>query len=733
MQKFIKGSKDDNMPPMPVIIGMTATPKRFKDLVTGIKCTKRDVDVPVENVRDSGLLKEKIIISYPESDAIHKDMAVLQAATDEWKEKCDGWFKYCQKMNEFAVKPVFLVQVQNKVSNTDLNDCVKKIEERVGYKFKEGEVVNAFGEHDDLPISDMTIRYVEPSKIAEEESIKIVFFKDSLSTGWDCPRAETMMSFRTVSDETNIAQLLGRMVRTPLGHKVENDSLNDVHLFLPNFDAVTVQKVVQELQDSEGGKITEVDEEVVGSPKYEILSARPQIRRPKIHREPEGQQNLFSTLQPKTESYLEAKLEVESMEATPQYIDNKTKEVIVEAKMSESVEEGYEYADGINRLEIVEWINSLQLKTCKLNARPIKNGYLKPLCKIIRVLNESGMNTKALSEVQDEVVEMIRSYTEKLKADNEFQSKVDKLMEFKMHSQVVDIFGESVNKQLAFDLFSTTDTDIQRQFQKAEKELCDEGFGKAYLKKYYDTNSDYPQELDVIIFAKECIQKLDSYADKKYHLFKDEYLQKIDSYPEYKEQFKSIVCSADSINWLYLELRMDDIKYPLHQDVGSCTDHLFVNNEGTAKIKLDSDLERATLDEERKSPDFVCWLRNPKNADWALSIPYKMNGENKLMYPDFLIVRKDGNGGYKLDILEPHSESLADNLPKAQGLAKYADESYNLNLNRLSRIQLIRWKDNVPGTKLVRLDFKQSKIREEVMTKAGNDEDLDRIFEKYGE
>ena len=33
MQKFIKGSKEDHLPPMPVVLGMTATPERFNNLV----------------------------------------------------------------------------------------------------------------------------------------------------------------------------------------------------------------------------------------------------------------------------------------------------------------------------------------------------------------------------------------------------------------------------------------------------------------------------------------------------------------------------------------------------------------------------------------------------------------------------------------------------------------------------------------------------------------------------
>ena len=45
------------------------------------------------------------------------------------------------------------------------------------------------------------------------------------------------MSFRSAQDYTYVAQLLGRMVRTPLAHRIEmNAKLNAVHLFLPFFN-----------------------------------------------------------------------------------------------------------------------------------------------------------------------------------------------------------------------------------------------------------------------------------------------------------------------------------------------------------------------------------------------------------------------------------------------------------------------------------------------------------------
>ena len=60
------------------------------------------------------------------------------------------------------------------------------------------------------------------------------------------------MSFRRAQDHTYIAQLLGRMVRTPLARRVEVDAaLNDVHLFLPHYDQATVESVIQDLKNVE--------------------------------------------------------------------------------------------------------------------------------------------------------------------------------------------------------------------------------------------------------------------------------------------------------------------------------------------------------------------------------------------------------------------------------------------------------------------------------------------------
>ena len=238
MQKFLKGSTEDKLAPMPVVIGMSATSERFNRLVEGTSSTIHKVVVTADEVRASGLLKDRIVITYPEESSLNKDMAVLQAAADDWKEKWDHWTQYCREQHYAYVNPVFVVQVLSstgdRISDTDLDDCLRKIEERTGFHFSEGEVVHTFGQTStSITVNGLNVRYEEPSRIAEDRNIKVVFFKENLSTGWDCPRAETMMSFRHAKDATYIAQLLGRMVRTPMQTRILVDEvLNSSTTFL---------------------------------------------------------------------------------------------------------------------------------------------------------------------------------------------------------------------------------------------------------------------------------------------------------------------------------------------------------------------------------------------------------------------------------------------------------------------------------------------------------------------
>ncbi len=264
MQRFVKGYPEGGMSPVPLIIGMSATPERFERLVEGTSRVKRPVTINAEDVRQSGLLKERIILFHPTEEQ-PADWSLLEEAARRWQKYCSEWKSYCTKQKlDTIVEPVLVLQVQDgterQLTKTSLEDIMRVVE-RITGKLPDSAWAHAFQEDTSIKIREREIRKIDPSKIESDGAVQIVLFKMSLTTGWDCPRAEVMMSFRRAVDATLIAQLIGRMVRTPLARKVEgNEVLNSVALFLPHYDEHGVRTIVDRLShpDPEEGMAIDV-------------------------------------------------------------------------------------------------------------------------------------------------------------------------------------------------------------------------------------------------------------------------------------------------------------------------------------------------------------------------------------------------------------------------------------------------------------------------------------------
>lgn len=772
MQKFLLGSADDQLPPMPVVIGMTATVERFNNLAKNVQkitqSTIQSVVTTPDEVRMSGLLKDRIVITYPETK--DNDMAVLQAASDEWKNKWDHWYQFCQEQHYAHVYPIFLIQVANakgnRISETDMDECLRVIEERTGERFLEGQVVHAFGEGTaTLQINGLNVPYEEPSRISDNRKIKLVFFKETLTTGWDCPRAETMMSFRKAVDFTHIAQLLGRMIRTPLQQKVlVDETLNEVHLFLPNFDEATVYEVVDALKSTEGATIpTDVEVEEVEAGSYETLSLKPTYEEPP--RKPISQGGKAPTPKNGVAGQISMDLDgntpVEEPAPTP--VSTATTDVTPPVQQQEQpvtatpapvaqppVVSGKEELPVqtdtqdtapvspvvedtpapeipyIDREAVVKAINESGLLTYHVRRVAISD-YVKSMYALAHLLTQTRIDMDCMDVIRQDIVKMIHDYALYLKQVGKYDFLTEQVMQFKLNTQIYDVFGKSVDHNEVHDLFSTTDIDIERQFRHAETRLGDEGIGKVYCNTYYNENTAIANEIEVILFAAdvECMQQLHDYAKEKFHQLNDDNRRKTVYLPEkFKKKYDDIVSDGDPVskhNFRLPEL----IRVPKEYDGEVYWDHLFVDNSGTAVINLNG-WERKVIREERGRDDFICWLRNPSRGSWALCIPYELDGEIRPTYPDFLVVRESG-GHMVVDILEPHDPTRIDNLGKAKGFAEYARDNPGVG-----RIQLIKMKKDALGQeRAFRLDMSKSSIRDKVRHCASMDE-LTHVFDEYG-
>ena len=158
------------------------------------------------------------------------------------------WATYADAEHEPAVLPILVVQVPDKSSEVKLAEIVGVIDSQWPGLGPDA-VVNVFGEHKDLDVTDRRIRWVNPESIQDEVEVRVVLAKEAISTGWDCPRAEVLYSERPATDSTHIAQVIGRMVRQPLTRRVPTDDfLNSVACYLPLFNRKSLTKIKDELE-----------------------------------------------------------------------------------------------------------------------------------------------------------------------------------------------------------------------------------------------------------------------------------------------------------------------------------------------------------------------------------------------------------------------------------------------------------------------------------------------------
>jgi len=256
-QGFLNGDAAAGLLPAPLVLGVTATPQRFEDLLirSALRRTERKTSVDPIEARSSGLLKKTVRISYATGPA-RSDLTFLASAAGKLGEYDECWDAHTSLRGEARVQPLLVVQVGDKVAKTTLLEMLDTLDPFLGDGGTlSGEAIaHTFEDHQDLEVGrGRVLRYVGPSSIQGDSDLRVVFFKSALTTGWDCPRAEVMMSFRPAQDETLIAQLVGRMVRTPRAETVaEKDPnsalLNSVWLFLPHYDQKAIRKTITALK-----------------------------------------------------------------------------------------------------------------------------------------------------------------------------------------------------------------------------------------------------------------------------------------------------------------------------------------------------------------------------------------------------------------------------------------------------------------------------------------------------
>jgi type III restriction enzyme len=264
-----------DIPAMPVVWGISATIAHFTESMNEAQVDERErealpaVTVDPARVQASGLIKDKIVLDIP-AEAGNLETALATHAAQKLKDSARRWGKYLTDQSKLpgekspdTVVPLLIVQIPNTEDSDEVGLWLDTLQGELG-DLTSNHVRHVLGDHATQSFGSWEIDWIEPQRVQETSDVRVLIAKDAISTGWDCPRAEVLLSFRPARDHTHITQLLGRMVRTPLARRVPGDErLNSVDCILPHFDRTTAGNVARFL--------TGLIEEMPGGATVQIL------------------------------------------------------------------------------------------------------------------------------------------------------------------------------------------------------------------------------------------------------------------------------------------------------------------------------------------------------------------------------------------------------------------------------------------------------------------------------
>ncbi|HYD86247.1 MAG TPA: DEAD/DEAH box helicase family protein [Vitreimonas sp.] len=608
VKQLINGT--GSVPGVPVVWGISATVDRFNKAMEGAKGrdTLSNVVVDPKKVQDSGLLKDVIILEIPDEQGDFSTVLVRRG-TDKLKELSEAWANYATQQGEVdAVVPLMVLQVQNTPDRNDIGKALNTIFERWS-DLRPEHVANVFGEHKTEVFGSYSVPYIEPQRVQESKDVRILIAKDAISTGWDCPRAEVMVSFRAATDRTHITQLLGRMVRAPLARRIPgNERLNSVDCLLPKFDKKSVQEVVASLMT--GGDAGD----------------GPPIRRVLINPE-----------------------EMTPNPDVPEDVWTKLLSLPSQAK-------GNRESRPVKRLTLLA--HELAADGLLPDAGKKAHAELHKVLDGARNEFEAEIERARSAVLTVEGVTVTSALHTNAMTFNDFLEASDYAVIEDAYKRAGRIISPDVATTYSEHLASgADDDDSENALIEAHTVVAALGLVPATAQVLNDRAEKVANEW--LTEHKEAIKAL---TDERQEIYRQ--VQEMSARPMDVDLARPTVWIQPTTA---LETDGKKIDLPRFQH------HLLCGGDKLFPVDFGSSWEEKVLSTEMQRPGFVAWYRNPGRASQdSLGIVYEEAGESKIVRPDFVFFSKLADGSIAADIVDPHSTHFTDALPKLKGLVKYA-------------------------------------------------------------
>lgn len=608
VKQLINGS--GSVPGVPVVWGISATVQRFNEAIAGMQArgTLPNVVVDSKKVQDSGLLKDTINLDIPD-EAGDFSTVLLRRGTDKLREITYAWAEYAKEQDDaHTVAPLMVLQVPNSPDHKEIGTWLDVIFDRWP-ELPPDCVANVFGEHRKEVFGSRSAPYIEPERVQESEWVRILLAKDAISTGWDCPRAEVMVSFRAASDKTHITQLLGRMVRTPLARRIPgNDRLNAVDCLLPHFDRKSVETVVAALMaGGDGG------EELPG--RRVLINPREMKANPAISEEVWIKLlSLPSQTLPKRQARPVKRLTALAHElAADDLLSDAGKKAHADLhKVLDAAQ--VRYTEQIRKAR--EAVLTVEGKTVKADVETRELSFDDFVEAADYAVIEDAYRRAARGISPD----LARTYSEHLARESKIEEPEDALIEAHTLVAALGLVPEI----------------------KAQLEAEAEKLAKRWL-------SDYRA-------------KIRSLSDERR-----------DTYRELTEMSANPldIDLARPTSWLQptTAREADGKESPLPR----FERHLLCDEDGFFPENLNSWEEKVLFVEAAREGNVGWYRNPPRTSQDSLGIAYEDGEETRILRPDFIFFGKLADGTIVADLVDPHGFHLADALPKLRGLSQYAE------------------------------------------------------------
>lgn len=613
VQRLINGQ--GTVPPLPVVFGISATVERFETAMKGAKGRDTLPSVMVDSalVQASGLLKDDIALYIPAEEGAFETV-LLTKAVDKIKASSSAWEEYSREQGTTGlVQPLLVVQVGDKPSQETLARTLDTIYEAwpdLGYD----AVANVFGEHADLNVGQQVVPYIEPQRVQDATHVRVLLAKSAISTGWDCPRAEVLVSFRPAKDRTHITQLLGRMMRTPLARRIPgNEILNSVDCLLPLFDRKTATGVAELLMKGATSKDSDDGDDAGGGVGRRVLYD-PILLSPN----PAIEQAVWERLAGMP-SVTIPRLKTKPIRRLTALAAALSKDGLVEGAIEQAFQNMHAVLDG-RAVQHKEKVEKAQHDVLTMEGQEVH----------VRV--GGGLSYKPFSVSADP--RAIEDY---------YRSATRVLSPALCASYVGHLVGPDGD----------------------EDELLEAHIVVAALGMVPEIGQAVEAEADTL--ARQWLTQ--TRAARKG--FPDERQAEYDRLEAMSNRPEQISVTVPRVTQADTKVRHAD---GTEEALPTRLMHLMVDSDGTFPVML-NEWERSVLDCEAGQVGFKGWYRNPDRASKeSLAIAYRDEmGDWRALRPDFVFFGTANDGTVAVDLVDPHGHHLADALPKLRGLADFAE------------------------------------------------------------